>query len=125
MSKALPAEILFRRRDEGGKISGPPSGPAYSATATLVLGGEADVLPGWPATAPQFSIVLEFDEPPVEGGWSPTRVRALVDGAPGSEALEPGAEFLVMEGPRDVARLILDAEPSKSRDSPTRCCPMI
>jgi hypothetical protein len=105
-----PAHVCLRRRDDGGKLSGPPSGPVYAATAVAVLGGDADVLPGWPATAPQFSIVLEFDAAPIEGDWSPTRVRALVEGAPGSEALEPGAELLVMEGPRDVARLVLDQE---------------
>lgn len=105
-----PAHICFRGRDDGGKLSGPPSGAVYAATAVAVLGGDADVLPGWPATAPQFSIVLEFDAAPTEGNWSPAHVRPLVEGAPGSEALQPGAELLVMEGPRDVARLILDQD---------------
>ncbi len=106
----MPARVCFKLREEGGKLSGPPTGATYAATAVPVLGGDAEVMPGWPGTAPQVSIVLEFDTPPTEGDWSSTRVRALVDGAPGSEALEPGSELLVMEGPRDVARLVLDVE---------------
>ena len=104
------AQVYFRERQHGGKLSGPPSGPVYAATAVAVMGNDAEVLPGWPASAPQFSVVLEFDTPPLEAVWSPARVRPLVDGAPGTEALVPGAELLVMEGPRDVARLVLDQD---------------
>lgn len=103
-----PAHVFFRHRSDGGKLSGPPTGPTYAATAVAVLGGDAEIMPGWPASAPQFSVVFEFDLPPTEAEWSPTRIRPLVEGAPGTEALTPGAELLVMEGPRDVARLVLD-----------------
>ena len=37
------------------------------ATAVPSLGGEDEVLSGWPATGPRLSVVLEFAEAPTEG----------------------------------------------------------
>lgn len=100
--------VRFRSAAEGGRQSGPPPGPTYMATAVPDLGGEAEVLPGWPATGPQFSVVLELRGSPNEDGWAEASIRALVEGAPGSEALCAGAELVVLEGPQEVARMLID-----------------
>lgn len=103
----------FRSAAEGGRQSGPPRGPTYMATAVPDLGGETELLPGWPATGPQFSILVEFLGSPDENGWVRASVKALVEGAPGSEALCAGAELVVLEGPQEVARILIDRdEPS-------------
>ena len=75
--------VRFRSAAEGGRQSGPPPGPTYMATAVPDLGGEAEVLPGWPATGPQFSVVLELLGSSNEDGWAAASIRALVEGAPG------------------------------------------
>lgn len=100
--------LRFRSAAEGGRRSGPPPGPTYTTTAVPYLGGEAEVLPGWPATGPQFSIVLELLSRPDENGWMKASVRALVEDAPGSEALYPGAQLVVLEGPKEVGRMLID-----------------
>jgi len=100
--------VRFRSAAEGGRQSGPPPGPTYMATAVPYLGGEDEVLPGWPATGPQFSVVLELLGDPNEDGWAEASIRALVDGAPGAEALCSGAELVVLEGPQEVARMLIN-----------------
>ncbi len=110
--RPLRGRVLFWSRDRGGRRQGPPLRSTYSATAVSFPGGEVEVLPKWIAAAKQFSIVLEFESAPFEGAWSPTTVRPLVDGAPGSEALRPGSTLLVMEGPHPVARLVVDPQGS-------------
>ncbi|GAB2721769.1 hypothetical protein GCM10027038_20410 [Arthrobacter bambusae] len=72
------------------------------------------MLPGWPATGPQFSIVLELLGHPDENGWMKASVRALVEDAPGSEALYPGAQLVVLEGPREVARMLINLDEGSS-----------
>lgn len=106
--------VCFRSPEDGGRRSGPPPGPTYMATAVAALGGEAEVLPGWPATGPQFSVVLEFRGAPGEGSWSAATVRPLIDVAPGSDALVPGAEIVILEGPREVARMLVDPDEMSS-----------
>jgi hypothetical protein len=80
------------------------------ATAVPAVGGDAEVLPGWPATGPQFSVVLEFLGTPTEYGWTEVSIRELVEGAPGSEALCAGAELVVLEGPQEVARVLIEPD---------------
>ena len=102
--------VRFRPAADGGRQSGPPPGPTYMATAVPALGGDAEVLPGWPATGPQFSVVLEFLGTPAEDGWTEVSIRELVEGAAGSEALCAGAELVVLEGPREVARVLIEPD---------------
>lgn len=102
--------VRFLTPEEGGRRSGVPPGPTYMATAVPVLGGEEEVLPGWPATGPQFSVVLELLGNPGADGWTAASIRELVEGAPGSEALSAGAELVVLEGPQEVARIFIDPD---------------
>lgn len=95
------ASIRWLSESEGGRDM-PPAGLSYAATAVFVLGGDAEVIPGWPAKGEHFSVLLDFgangaagaDETKVEFmSWS------LV-----ADYLHPGATFLVMEGARPVAQ---------------------
>lgn len=109
-----PGKVRFLTAEEGGRRSGAPPGPTYMATAVPALGGEEEVLPGWPATGPQFSVVLELLESPGADGWTAASIRELVEGAPGSEALCAGAELVVLEGPQEVARMFIDSDEASS-----------
>lgn len=91
---------------EGGRVSGPPPGPSYSATAVFILGSDVDVLPGWPGTGEHFSVVMEFL--PAEDLAGLARARFLAADLAGAYLAE-GAEFLVMEGPRAVAEAVVIA----------------
>lgn len=95
------ASVRWLSESEGGRDM-PPVGPSYAATAVFILGGDAELIPGWPAKGEHFSVLLDFgdngaasaDETKVEFmSWS------LV-----ADYLHPGATFLVMEGPRPVAQ---------------------
>jgi hypothetical protein len=97
------AEALVRwhTADEGGRTSDQATAPVYMATAVFVLGGEAEVQPGWPASADQLSILLQETECLDDG-----RRRCLVGFLLPDLAhphLYRGAQLLVLEGPRTVA----------------------
>lgn len=80
---------------EGGRE--PPPVPQYAATAVFELGGEAEVVPDWPASGEHYSVLLDFE--------ADDRAKAeflAIDQV--SELLVEGAAFLVMEGARAVAR---------------------
>lgn len=87
--------------EEGGRQA-PPPGPTYATTVVFVLGDDADVIPGWPAKGQHFSVLFDFGEA------GPTREsEAKVEFMSWSlvaDYLRSGANFLVMEGPRPVAR---------------------
>ena len=95
------AAVNWTSAEEGGRRSGPPTAPVYSATAVFKLGDDAEVMPGWPATADQLSILLQrVSQPATEevvkvGFLYPELAQPF---------LRNGAEFLVLEGPRVVAR---------------------
>lgn len=90
--------------EQRGRRSGPPPGPGYAATAVFVLGGDADVTPGWPAAGEHFSVVLELLGPPSESGQAKAR---FVAPDLANAYLSEGAEMLIMEGPRPVARALV------------------
>lgn len=94
------ASIRWFSEAEGGRKA-PPPGPTYAATAVFVLGGDAEVQPGWPAAGEHFSVMLDSDDLGATCGKS-VRVeflaRALV-----ADQLRVGSEFLVMEGSAVVA----------------------
>src|SRR4051812_21706811 len=95
------AVVVWRTPDEGGRTSGPPTARVYMATAVFVQGDDARVQPGWPASADQVSVLLqEVDR------IDHHRRRCLVGFLVPELALphlRPGAELLVLEGPRTVA----------------------
>lgn len=98
-----PAAIVHLRwlsAAEGGRQSGPPTVPVYAANCTFPLGGEPETVPGWPATAEKFSVLIQ------KVGEAPDRVWIckidffaldLVAGL-----LRNEAKMLVMEGPKVV-----------------------
>jgi len=93
--------IRWLSPEDGGRTTGPPSAPVYAATAVFKLGGESEVMPGWPATADQISILVERSDP-TEDGVESGRIGFLVPDL-ARPFVRVGAEFLIMEGPRVVA----------------------
>jgi hypothetical protein len=94
------ATVRWFSEEEGGRHQ-PPPGPTYAATAVFVFGGDAGLIPDWPAKGEHFSVLLDFDETNLEGeslakvefmSWS------LV-----ADYLRPGSTFLILEGPKPVA----------------------
>ncbi|MBC9723670.1 hypothetical protein [Streptomyces sp. TRM68367] len=101
------AVVRWRTPDEGGRHSGPPTAPVYMATAVFVQGDDSEVQPGWPASADQLSILLQKTGQLDERRW-----RYLVGFLAPELArphLKPGAELLVLEGPRVVGSAQLSA----------------
>ncbi len=105
LDPAARAAVTWVSADAGGRSSGPPTAPVYQATCVFVHGADAEVLPGWPTSADQLSILLQKAEvlPGAHGSarsvsWPPT--------SPGP-FLHPGAVLLVMEGPRVVATAVI------------------
>src|SRR5215213_7628186 len=84
--------IRWLSADEGGRKTGPPSAPVYTATAVFRLGGESEVTPGWPATADQMSILVERAGA-LEGGLESGRIGFLVPDL-ARPFLRVGAEIL-------------------------------
>jgi hypothetical protein len=80
---------------EGGRE--PPPVQQYAATAVFELGGEAEVVPDWPASGEHYSVLLDF-----EAGDTAKAEFLAIDQV--SDLLFQGAVFLVMEGARAVAR---------------------
>ncbi|WP_322778632.1 hypothetical protein [Frankia sp. Cas4] len=98
--------VVWRTHEEGGRRSGPPTAPVYMATAVFVQGGDEEVQPGWPASADQLSILLQETE-----RLDDNHRRCLVGFLVPELALphmRPGAELLVLEGPRTVARVRIE-----------------
>lgn len=93
--------VRWLTAEEGGRNSGPPTAPVYMATSVFVLGGDADLQPGWPASATQLSILLEQVEL-LEDGRSRCLVGFLVPDL-ARPNLHAGTEILVLEGPKTVA----------------------
>lgn len=103
------AVLTWLTLEEGGRRGGPPTSPVYAATCVFPLGGEAEVQPGWPAAAEEmFSILLEQVE---VGGGSNERRYKVGFLAPdlAKSFTHDGAELLIMEGPKVVARGRIDA----------------
>ncbi len=100
------AVVLWRSAADGGRRSGPPTAPVYMATAVFVRGDDREVHPGWPASADQLSILLQKTEALDEHRW-----RCLVGFLAPELArphLRPGAQLLVLEGPRVVGSVRVD-----------------
>lgn len=103
---AATALVTWLTREQGGRVSGPPTGPVYAANCTFPLGGEAETVPGWPANAEIFSLLLQKVESVDSGAWLckiDFFARDLVAGY-----LAPGADMLVMEGPKVVGTATIE-----------------
>jgi hypothetical protein len=90
---------------EGGRSSGPPTALVYAATCIFPLGGDREVHPDWPRGAEHFSILVEE----VEKLPNDDRVCKVGFLAPDLALpfVHPGAEVLVMEGPKIVANAVI------------------
>jgi hypothetical protein len=99
------ATLTWVSAPAGGRRSGPPTAPVYAATAVFGEGDEAEVHPGWPVTADQVSILLQRLSP------SPEVVEDFKIGLLFPEMVisnvRPGAEFVVLEGPKVVAHGVI------------------
>ena len=102
------ASVRWVSAAAGGRRSGPPTAPVYAATAVFVLGGECEVVPGWPATADQLSVLLQKTDERSDGTHV-DKVDFLVPDL-AIPMLRTGAEFLVMEGPKVVARAVVEED---------------
>lgn len=96
------ANIRWLTASEGGRTSGPPTAPVYAATAAFCLGGEAETVPGWPASADQLSILVQSLGSREEGAEVSLIGFLFPDLA--RPHLHPGAEILILEGPKVVAK---------------------
>jgi hypothetical protein len=99
------AEVWWFTVEEGGRRSGPPTAPVYAATCVFPLGGDAEVLPGWPASGDALSVLLEEVET-VANGSGTYKVDFLARDL-ARQLLYPTAELLIMEGPTVVARAVI------------------
>jgi len=104
-SPAAIASFRWLSDAEGGRRSGPPAARVYAATCIFPLGGEAETMPGWPATATQISILIQRlgAEPAAQ---ELAKVGFLVPDL-AKPYLHAGAKVLVMEGPKAVAHGII------------------
>jgi hypothetical protein len=95
------AALAWVSPEKGGRRSGPPTAPVYSATAAFRLGDETEVHPGWPSTADQVSILLQrISQRPAD--VEDVKVGFLFPEIV-TDYVRPGAEFVVLEGPKVVA----------------------
>lgn len=96
--------------EQGGRRSGPPTAPVYAANCTFPLGGEEELIPGWPATAQLYSLLLQKREEFADGTWLCSVdffARDLV-----APYLKRGASMYVMEGPKVVGfATVQDVDP--------------
>lgn len=88
------------------KKEGPPTAPVYLATAVFVQGDEGEVQPDWPVSATQLSILLQEIERLAEDRRY--RLVGFLVAELALPHLRPGAELLVLEGPRTVARVWIE-----------------
>lgn len=105
MTGLLAGRVQFFPVGLGGRVAGPPAGPLYFPNLAPASADHDDAL----RSDRYFSARVQLDGTAVEG-WTFAKVEALVPGGPGDELLVPGAAFHLMQGPRIVGRLELDAE---------------
>lgn len=99
------ATVRWTPPADGGRRTGPPTAPVYAAACVFPLGGDDEVLPGWPAPAECFSVLLEARGAVAETGEYDVGFLAPELAAP---FVEVGASMLVMEGPKVVATAVVD-----------------
>ena len=80
----------------------PSPGSTIAATAVFVLGDDAEVMPGWPATGQHFSILLTFTDSLSGKDEFEAKVDFLNREAV-ADYLQQNASFLVMAGPQPIA----------------------
>jgi hypothetical protein len=99
------AVVMWVPAADGGRRSGPPTARVYAATCIFVMGGDREVLPGWPTGAEHLSILLEEVET-LPGGARLCKVDFLARDL-ARPYIHPGQPLLVMEGPKVVASAVI------------------
>jgi hypothetical protein len=95
MSKAVLAKVHWIAPEKGGRKA-LPTGKQYATVSRFHADAETWLKEAW-------SVVLEFDEPPVkQGNPSFARAHFLVESAP-IDRLQPGCTFGLYEGTTHVA----------------------
>jgi hypothetical protein len=93
----------------------PESGSTMGATAVFVLGNDAEVTPGWPATGQHFSVLLTFTASPTGGDESFAKVD-FIDREAVVDYLQVDSTFLLMAGPQpigeaEITEVVLKPDP--------------
>jgi hypothetical protein len=88
----------------------PDPGSTMGATAVFVLGDDAEVIPGWPATGQHVSVLLGFLDTEEDARDVEAKVEFL-DRDAVADNLREGATFLVMAGPKPIAEAQITAIP--------------
>lgn len=95
MIKSVLAKVYWVPPEKGGRTA-LPAGKQYATVSCFQEDAES-----WSQEA--WSIVLDFDEPPLkQGNPSMAKARFLVDAAP-VDRLKPGRAFDLYEGTKRVA----------------------
>ncbi len=95
MRKSVFAKVYWLPPEKGGRAS-LPAGKHYATVSRFQEDAESWLREAW-------SIVLEFDVPPVDqGNPSMAKARFLVEPAP-IDRLQPGRAFELYEGAKKVA----------------------
>lgn len=89
-----PARIKFLSAEEGGREKAPEKGAGHYRT-------NAGSTPEFRNA--QWTIVAEFDQSPVAGGWTDCKVNYLAYTHPKCPPLTPGTQLNMFEGTRLVA----------------------
>jgi hypothetical protein len=99
-------EIRWVSAADGGRRCGPPTAPVYVTTCVFPLGGEAEVQPGWPLDAdPMVSILIQRTGRTPDGADLAKIDFLFPDLA--VPHIHVGADILVLEGPKPVARAVV------------------
>src|SRR5215207_2710016 len=94
------AALRWLRTDEGGRLTGPPIGPRYMATAILTDDFDADHPP-----ESHFSVVIDFEEGQASSDESrPAAVSTLVLTRSESSSPTSATGFSSWRGPRRSPR---------------------
>jgi hypothetical protein len=103
---AMAKPIAIARVRWLGPSRNPAPGSTMWATAVFVLGNDAEVIPGWPATGEHFSVSLTFTDLSAEEAEATIDFinRELV-----ADYLHERAVFLVMAGPQPIAEARITA----------------
>ena len=99
------ADVRWFSAAEGGRSSGPPTADVYAANCAFPLGGELELVPGWPATAESYSVLVQKLTERDSRRW-----RCALDFFAHdlvANFVTVGAQMLIMEGPKVVGEAVI------------------
>jgi hypothetical protein len=90
-------------------------GSTMGATAVFALGGDAEVIPDWPAGGQHFSILLTFTASRADRHEVDANLDVL-DRQGAADCLREDAPFFVMAGPKPIGKATITSVLWKSRE---------